>query len=120
MGCCEIIPNQSVHWAVTHEDPKNGKEIARFRTFDPIPPGEIGKGKGHDNRFRVTLRFAAGQKDNAVQQLRNAATQLENATQPDLKTGLYSVSVDVVARETTEENTKPNPGNPYAQICVVW
>ncbi|MBI4486288.1 MAG: hypothetical protein HY655_09780 [Acidobacteria bacterium] len=143
MGCCDIIPNNSVHWNITHETEtgehkdRNGRprseawgdaddtvtvETTVTRGIDPVRHG-IGKGntkgspQGHADKLRVTLRFP--NRDEAVKELQRAAKAMENA-QADPNTGLYAADVDVKAEPTTESKTLDHPRNPYAQVCVEW
>lgn len=149
MGCCDIIPNNSVHWNISHEK-ENGAHKARpardassptdepgdvitiedrvARGKDPVSHG-IGKGKnhhgqpqGHPDKLRVTLRFQT--LNEAVEALQAAADEANEAiakgAKADGNTGLFEVRLGVKAKPTIESNTFKHPRNPYAQVCVEW
>jgi hypothetical protein len=108
MGCCDIIPNGSVHWNITHQkenghhkmrpkrDPsKAGDDAADVitveetvaRGIDPVEHG-IGKGKNHKgepqnhaDKLRVTLRFPILNRAEAKQALEEAAKAVDNASE---------------------------------------
>ena len=136
MGGCEIIPNNSVHWAISHDRPTGGAKSRPVREpsaadgdardivtvgvnkttgVDSIAADQIGKGK---KTFQVTLRF--GTIGEATDALTQALRSLEKTGKINEKTGLWDVVIDIKAKPTNEENTEAYPMNPYAQIAVVW
>lgn len=140
MSCCEIIPNNSVHWAVSHDNRDRGAKTRPQRAASPaegdptdvvtvgaqavrgrdsIEFADLGAGAAnHPGRFRVTLRFANLEEAKGALDLARRALDIGKG--PDPATDLYEAVIDIVARPTTEANTIAHPRNPYAQICVVW
>ncbi|MSO29824.1 MAG: hypothetical protein EXQ48_02625 [Acidobacteria bacterium] len=146
MSCCEIIPNNSVHWAVTHEDlngqakqraarapsaatnsPGDVVTVAADGTVgvDSVDPADIGTGKdhhgnpkNHKDKFRVTLRFKT--LDEAIAAFDKALKDLNKNPRPNQTSGLYEAVVDITASPTNQKNADQHPMNPYAQICTVW
>ncbi|MBI3048672.1 MAG: hypothetical protein HYY76_10230 [Acidobacteria bacterium] len=142
MSCCEIIPNQSVHWAVVHEDlsgmakvrparprsyvagdPTDSVTVEQQRTIgrDSIAPGDIGKGKkhggvpkGHDGHFEVTLRF-----QNKTEAEDAALAAISRITQ-EPTSGMYNLVLHVRAIPRAQAQARLGPPNPYAQVCVIW
>lgn len=143
MSCCEIIPNNSVHWAVTHEkldgsakartarpkSPANGDngdyvtiEPDRVVGVDSMAPAEVGTGKAHggkkskdhDGHFEVTLRFGT------ATEARDAAALAVSQITQETTSGMYNLVLRVRAIQRTSKQAEAAAPNPYAQICTVW
>ena len=126
MGYGEYSGNQSVHWAVMHEDDKgqavklagrpgrsahptephdvNVDTGARGR--DPVPPAEVGRRKGHSGNFRVRLRFER------MKDARDAAAAAQTVT---FENGMYVLVVDVPVIERAAADDPPP-----SEVRVDW
>jgi len=126
MGYGEYSGNQSVHWAVTHEDDK-GKAVklaARtgrsahptkahdvnvdegVRGRDPVSPSDVGRRKGHSANFRVRLRFER------MKDAREAAAAAQNVM---FENGMYVLVLDVPVIERAAAEDPP-----ASEVRVDW
>lgn len=126
MGYGEYTGNQSVHWAVMHED-DNGQAVklagrsgrsahpteahdvnvdTGARGRDPVKPAEVGRRKGHQGNFRVMLRFEK-QAD-----ARAAAAAAQNVT---FEGGMYVLKLDVPVIERAAADDPP-----ASEVRVDW
>ena len=126
MGYGEYTGNQSVHWAVMHED-DNGQAVtlaARtgrsahpteahdvnvengVRGRDPVSPVDVGRRKGHSGNFRVRLRFER------MKDARDAAAAAQSVM---FENGMYVLVLDVpVIQRASADDPPPS------EVRVDW
>lgn len=126
MGYGEWVGNESIHWTVVHEDetgaavalssiqgngrhPKTGHDVHVERTCrgcDPIALKQVGKRKGHEGSYRVTLRF---------ERMEDAQAALRRAQEIAVRGGMYELVLDVPVVHRKDPDDAPPP-----EVRIDW